>query len=94
MICASWVLMKSAPNYDSSEDAATSFSMVHVMAMLPLSMIFYPLRGMLPRKKYPPDLLLPRYAVRYDALYCQCMAKFMDHMEYDLCLLGINEKRA
>ena len=59
--------MKSAPNSDSAADAATSFSMVHVMDMLPLSLIFYPLRGMLPRKKYPPALLLPRDAVRYDA---------------------------
>ena len=67
MIHASWVLMKSAPNSASAADAATSFIMVHVMAMLPLSLIFSPLRGMLPRNKYPPVLLLPRYAVRYDA---------------------------
>ena len=67
MIRASWVLMKSAPSSDSAADAATSFSMVHVMAMLPLSLIFYPLRGILPRKKYPPALLLPWDAVRYDA---------------------------
>ena len=67
MICASWVLMKSAPNSASAADAATSFSMVHVMAMLPLSLIFYPLRGMLPRKKYSSALLLPQDAVRYDA---------------------------
>ena len=33
MISASWVLMKSAPNPASEADAATSFSMVHVMAM-------------------------------------------------------------
>ena len=65
MICASWVLMKSAPNSASAADAATSFSIVHVMDMLPLSLIFSPLRGMLPRKKYPPALLLPRDAVRY-----------------------------
>ena len=67
MILASWVLMKSAPNSASAADAATSFSMVHVMAMLPLSLIFYLLRGMLTRKKYPPALLLPRDEVRYDA---------------------------
>ena len=67
MICDSRVLMKSAPNSASAADAATSFSMVHVMAMLPLSLIFYPWHGMLPRKKYPPALLLPRDAVRYDA---------------------------
>ena len=41
--------------------------MVHVTAMLPLSLIFSPLRGMLPRKKYPLALLLPRDEVRYDA---------------------------
>ena len=70
MICDSWVIMKSAPNSDSAADAATSFSMVHVMAMLPLSLTVYPLRGMLPRKKYPPALLLPRDAVRYDAYEC------------------------
>ena len=70
MIRASWVLMKSAPNYASAADAATSFSMVHVMAMLPLSLIFSLLRGMLPGKKYPPDLLLPWDAVRYDASDC------------------------
>ena len=67
MIRASRVLMKSAPNYASAADAATSFSMVHVTDMLPLSLIFSPLRGMLPRKKYPPALLMPRDAVRYDA---------------------------
>ena len=67
MICASWVLMKSAPNYASAADTATSFSMVHVMAMLPLSLIFSPLRGMLPRKKYSSALLLSRDAVSYDA---------------------------
>ena len=67
MIRASWVLMKSAPNSASAADAATSFSMIHVMAMLPLSLIFSPLRGMLPRKKYPPALLLRRDEVRYDA---------------------------
>ena len=67
MILAYWVLMKSAPNSASAEDAATSFSMVHVMAMLPLSLIFSPLRGTLPRKKFPPALLLPRDAVRYEA---------------------------
>ena len=67
MILASWVLMKSAPNSASAADAATSFSMVHVMAMLPLSLIFSPLCGTLPRKKYPPALILPRDAVRYDA---------------------------
>ena len=67
MIRASWVLMKSAPNSDSAADAATSFSMVHVMAMLPLSLMFSPLRGVLPKKKYPPALLMPRDAVRYDA---------------------------
>ena len=66
----SWVLMKSAPNSTSAADTATSFSMVHVMAILPLSLIFSPLRGMLPRKKYPPALLLPRGAVRYDASEC------------------------
>ena len=33
MILASWLLMKSAPNYASASDAATSFSMVHVMAI-------------------------------------------------------------
>ena len=60
-------LMKSAPNSASEADEATSFSMVHVMAMLPLSLIFSPLRGMLPRKKYPPALLMPRDVVRYDA---------------------------
>ena len=59
--------MKSPPNYASASDSATSFSMVHVMAMLPLSLIFYPLRGILPRKKYPPALLLPQDSVRYDA---------------------------
>ena len=67
MILASWVLMKSAPNSASAADAATSFSMVHVMATLPLSLIFSLLRGTLPRKKYPPALLLPRDAVRYEA---------------------------
>ena len=67
MIRASWLLMKSAPNYTSAADAATSFGMVHVMAMLTLSLIFSPLRGMLPRKKYPSALLLPQDAVRYDA---------------------------
>ena len=67
MICASWVFMKSAPNYASTADAATSFSMVHVMAMLPLSLIFSALRGMLPSKKYPPALILHRDAVSYDA---------------------------
>ena len=67
MIHASWVLMKNAPNSASAADAATSFSMVHVMAMLPLSLVFSPLRGMLPRNKYPPALLLPWDAVRYDA---------------------------
>ena len=67
MIHASWVLMKSAPNSASSADAATHFSMVHVMAMLPLSLIFSLLRGMLTRKKCPPALLLPRDVVRYDA---------------------------
>ena len=67
MILDSWVLMEITPNYASAADAAKSFSMVHVMAMLPLSLIFSPLRGMLPRKKYPPALLLPRDAVRYDA---------------------------
>ena len=67
MILASWVLMKSATNSASTADAATSFSIVHVMATLPLSLIFSPLRGMLPGKKYPPALLLPRDAVRYDA---------------------------
>ena len=67
MICASWVLMKSAPNSASVADAATSFSMVHVMAMLPLSLIFSLLRGMLPRKKYPLALLMYGDAVRYDA---------------------------
>ena len=67
MICASWVLMKSAPNSDSVADAATSFSMVHVMAMLQLSLILSPLRGMLPRKKYSPALLLPRDVLRYDS---------------------------
>ena len=67
MICDSWVIMKSAPNSDSAADAATSFSMVHVMAMLPLSLIFSLLRRILPRKKHPPALLLPRDAVRYDA---------------------------
>ena len=41
--------------------------MIHVMAMLPLSLIFSPLRGTLPRKKYPLALLLPWDAVRYDA---------------------------
>ena len=66
MILESWVLIKSAPNSDSEADAATSFSMVHVMAMLPLSLIFYPLRGTLPRKKYPMALLLPQNAVRHD----------------------------
>ena len=67
MIRASWVLMKSAPNYASEADASTRFSMVHVMAMLPLSLIFSPLRGILPRKKYPPALLLPRDATMYDS---------------------------
>ena len=66
MILESWVLIKSAPNSDSEADAATSFSMVHVMATLPLSLIFSPLRGTLPRKKYPPALLLHRDAVGYD----------------------------
>ena len=47
MIRASWLLMKSAPNYASAADAETSFNMVHVVAMLPLSLIFSPLRGML-----------------------------------------------
>ena len=41
--------------------------MVHVMAMLPLSLTFYLLRGTLPRKKYPLALLLPWDAVRYEA---------------------------
>ena len=67
MIRASWVLIKSAPNYASAADDATSFNMVHVMAMLPSSLIFSPLRGMLPKKKRPPDLLLPWDAVMYDA---------------------------
>ena len=66
MIHASWVLIKSVPNSASAADAATIFSMVHVMAMLPLSLIFFPLRGMLPRKKYPLALLLPWDSVRYD----------------------------
>ena len=69
MIRASWVLMKSAPNSASAADSETSFSMAHVMAMLPLSLIFFPLRGMLPRKKYPPSLLLSRDEVRYDSYY-------------------------
>ena len=59
--------MKSAPNSASAAEAATSFSIVHVMATLPLSLIFSPLRGTLPRKKYPPSLLLPRYAVSYES---------------------------
>ena len=59
--------MKSAPNSDSAADTATSFSMVHVMAMIPLSLIFSPLRGTLPRKKYTLALLLPWDAVRYEA---------------------------
>ena len=67
MILASWVLMKSVPNSASSTDAATSFSMLHVMAMLPLSLIFSPLCGTLPRHKYPPAMLMPRDAVRYEA---------------------------
>ena len=67
MIRASWLLMKIAPNSASVADTATSFNMVHVVAMLPLSLIFYPLCGVLPRNKYPPALLLPRDAVRYDA---------------------------
>ena len=67
IIRASWVLMKSAPNSASAANVATSFSMVHVMAILPSSLIFSPLRGILTRKQYPPDLILPRDAVRYDA---------------------------
>ena len=35
MILSSWVLMKSAPNSASAADAEKSFSMVHVMDMLP-----------------------------------------------------------
>ena len=50
-----------------STRSSNKFSMVHVMAMLPLILIFSLLRGTLPRKKYPPALLLPWDAVRYDA---------------------------
>ena len=67
MIRVSWLLMKIAPNSASVADTATSFSMVHVMVMLPLSLIFSLLRGMLPRKKYPPALPLPWDAVSYGA---------------------------
>ena len=57
MIRAYQVLMKSAPNSASAVDAATSFSMVHVMAMLPLSLIFSQLRGTLPRLPCSPVLV-------------------------------------
>ena len=67
MVCASLLLMKSAPDSASAADAETSFSMVHVMAMLPSSLIFSLLRVMLTRKKYLPALLLPWDEVRYDA---------------------------
>ena len=67
MIHASWVLTKSTPNSASAADSATIFSMVHVMAMFPLILMFSPLRGMLPRNKYPTALILPWDVVMYDA---------------------------
>ena len=41
IILASWVLMKSEPNSASAADAVTSFSMVPVMAMLPLWLCYH-----------------------------------------------------
>jgi hypothetical protein len=51
MILASCAFRKRAPNSASAADAATSFRMVHVMWIVPFSLIGSPSCGRLPRKK-------------------------------------------
>ena len=64
---ASWAFKNSAPSSASAADAATNFSIEHVIIMFPLRKIGSPSFGKLPRKKYPPALLLAFVALNYDA---------------------------
>ena len=45
MICAYWVLKTRAPGFGSTTEATTSFRIVHVMAILPLSPMRRPFFG-------------------------------------------------
>ena len=58
MTLASFVLRNKALNSASAADAATSLRIAHVMAIFPFSLMGLPCWGKLPRKKYPPVLVV------------------------------------
>ena len=86
MIFASCAFRNRAPNSASAADAATSFRMVHVMWMAPFRRIGSPLRGRLPRKKYPPARLHTLGAERYEA--SECTFRIMSEAQYRMIASG------
>ena len=87
MTFASWALRNRAPSSASAADAATSFSIEHVVKIFPFNLIGSPSFGKLHKKKYPPALLRALAAVKYDA--SECMFKIMSEARYLTFALGL-----
>ena len=80
-----WVLRNSAPNSTSAVDAATSLRITHVMWMFPCSWMSGLSLGVLPRKKYPPTLLLPCPADKYVKHLKEDLVSYLKHKS-DYCI--------